>query len=114
MIARNPPRGTGERSNSRTSATGTKIAHFLVSSRVLSAAEPPGSMFDELGTTPDAVFEALRARGIKGVRNTVRILNPIVRYVTSQFPDARSIDLILVDRLRIVFASGEATEEVVP
>jgi hypothetical protein len=71
-------------------------------------------MLDELGMTPDAVADALRARGIRGVRNTVRILNPIVRYITSHFPDARSIDLILVDQLRIVFASGEATEVPVP
>ena len=71
-------------------------------------------MLDELGTTPDEVADALRARGIKGVRNTVRILNPIVRYVTPPFPDARAIDLILVDRLRIVFASSEATEVPVP
>jgi hypothetical protein len=71
-------------------------------------------MLDELGTTPDAVADTLRARGIQGVRNTVRILNPIVRYVTSQYPDARAVDLILVDRLRIVFASGEPTEVPVP
>jgi hypothetical protein len=71
-------------------------------------------MLDELGTTPDEVADALRARGIRGVRNTVRILNPIVRYTTAQTPDARAIDLILVDRLRIVFASGELTEMPVP
>jgi hypothetical protein len=71
-------------------------------------------MLDELGTTPDTVADALRARDIKGVRNTVRILNPIVRYVTAQTPDAMAIDLILVDRLRIVFASGESTEVPVP
>ncbi len=44
----------------------------------------------------------------------MRILNPIVRYVTAHNPDARSVDLIQVDRLRIVFASGEATEDPVP
>lgn len=71
-------------------------------------------MLDELGTTPDEVADALRARGINGVRNTVRILNPIVRYVTAQLAEVRSIDLILVDRLRIVFASGETTEVPVP
>ena len=71
-------------------------------------------MLDELGRTPDEVADSLRARGIKGVRNTVRILNPIIRYATAQSPGARSIDLILVDRLRIVFASGEVTEVPVP
>jgi hypothetical protein len=48
------------------------------------------------------------------MRNTVRILNPIVRYVTAQTPDALALDLIQVDRLRIVFASGEAIEFPVP
>jgi hypothetical protein len=71
-------------------------------------------MLDELGRTPDDVADALRARGITGVRNTVRILNPIVRYVASQTPDAQAIDLILGDRLRTVFASGVVTEEAVP
>ena len=71
-------------------------------------------MLDELGTTPDEVADALRAHGIKGVRNTVRILNPIVRYATAQTREVRSIDLIQVDRLRIVFASGEVTEVPVP
>ena len=71
-------------------------------------------MLEELGETPDAVAGALRAQGIKGVRNTVRILNPIVRYVTAQLPDAQAIDLILGDRLRTVFATGEVTEIPVP
>jgi hypothetical protein len=71
-------------------------------------------MLDALGRTPDEVADALRVRGIQGVRNTVRILNPVVRYVTAQLPEARAADLILVDRLRIVFASGEVTEVPVP
>src|SRR5262245_28286119 len=71
-------------------------------------------MLDELGTMPDEVTASLRAQGIKGVRNTVRILNPVVRYFTTQTPGVRVVDLILVDRLRIVFASGELTEVPVP
>ena len=71
-------------------------------------------MLDALGRTPDEVADALRAHGITGVRNTVRILNPIVRYVTTHTPDVRAIDLILGDRLRTVFASGEVTEVAVP
>ncbi len=71
-------------------------------------------MFDQLGRTPDAVADALRVLAIKGVRNTMRILNPIVRYAATQLPDARSIDLILGDRLRIEFASGETTKVAVP
>lgn len=71
-------------------------------------------MLDELGRTPDEVADALRAHGIRGVRNTVRILNPIVRYAIAQLPGIRSIDLILIDHLRIVFASGVVSEVAVP
>jgi hypothetical protein len=71
-------------------------------------------MLEELGKTPDEVADSLRARGIKGVRNTVRILNPIVRYALTRTPDAREIDLILGDRLRTVFAQGKTTEVAVP
>jgi hypothetical protein len=71
-------------------------------------------MLDELGSTPDEVADALRALGIQGVRNTVRFLNPIVRYAHTQVAGAYGIDLILGDRLRIVFANGDATEVAVP
>src|SRR5258708_4067179 len=38
----------------------------------------------QLGADADAVAATLRAKGIKGVRNTVRNLNPIVRFAQSQ------------------------------
>lgn len=71
-------------------------------------------MFDELGTTPDAVANALRALGIQGVRNTVRFLNPVVRYAHTRTPAANGIDIILGDRLRMVFANGDVQEVAVP
>jgi hypothetical protein len=71
-------------------------------------------MLDELGGTPDAVAEVLRAAGIRGVRNTVRFLNPVVRYARKFLPDAQGIDLIQGDRLRIVFANGTVSEVAVP
>jgi hypothetical protein len=71
-------------------------------------------MFDQLGTTPDQVGDALRARGIRGVRNTARFLNPIVRYAHTCVTDAYSIDLTQPDRLRIVFADGRTDELAVP
>lgn len=71
-------------------------------------------MLDELGSTPASVAESLRARGIHGVRNTVRTLNPIVRYVTAQSPAIRVVDLILEDRLRIRFADGKVAELPLP
>jgi len=74
----------------------------------------PAAMLDELGSTAQDVADALRARGIKGVRNTVRFLNPIVRYAHTRVTDVYGIDLIQGDRLRIVFANGQVTEVVVP
>jgi hypothetical protein len=71
-------------------------------------------MLDELGPTPDAVAETLRGLGIKGVRNTARFLNPIVRYVTPRVTGSSGIDLILGDRLRIEFANGRVEEVAVP
>ena len=71
-------------------------------------------MLEELGTTADEVADALRQRGIKGVRNTVRFLNPIVRYAHTRQADVYGIDLIQGDRLRIIFANGQVQEVAVP
>ena len=71
-------------------------------------------MFDALGKTPDEVADSLHARGIKGVRNTARFLNPIVRYASSMMHNTYGIDITRGDRLRIVFADGQATEVAVP
>ena len=71
-------------------------------------------MLEGLGQTPDEVADSLRLESIRGVRNTVRILNPIVRYVVARTPDAREVDLILGDHLRTVFADGHRTEVAVP
>ena len=71
-------------------------------------------MLEELGRTPDEVADSLRAAGIRGVRNTVRFLNPVVRYARKFLPDAQGIDLIQGDRLRIIFANGTVSEVAVP
>jgi hypothetical protein len=71
-------------------------------------------MLEELGSTADEVAAALRTRGIKGVRNTVRFLNPIVRYAHTRQVEVYGIDLIQGDRLRIIFANGQVQEVAVP
>jgi hypothetical protein len=48
------------------------------------------------------------------VRNTVRFLNPIVRYAHGKLKNAYGIDLIQGDKLRIEFANSEVTEVAVP
>jgi hypothetical protein len=40
-----------------------------------------GKLLEEMGSNAEEVAAALRAAGVQGVRNTVRVLNPIVRYV---------------------------------
>ena len=71
-------------------------------------------MLEQMGETPEAVAMTLRARGIRGVRNTARTLNPVVRYAFSITPGARQIDLILGDQMRTQFADGQITLEAVP
>ena len=41
----------------------------------------PSTLLEQMGTTADEVAATLRTKGVQGVRNTVRILNPIVRYM---------------------------------
>ena len=71
-------------------------------------------MLEELGNTPDEVAEELRARKIQGVRNAARFLNPIVRLAHGCSPEIYGMDLILGDRLRIVYADGRTDEVVLP
>jgi hypothetical protein len=71
-------------------------------------------MLDELGATPAQVADTLRANGILGVRNTVRFLNPVVRYAQGKLKNVYGIDLIQGNVMRIVFADGREQEEAVP
>ncbi len=69
----------------------------------------------ELGETPDDVAASLRAAGIKGVRNTVRFLNPVIRYCQSQLRiDEYALDLIQKKMLRMLLPNGTRVEVVVP
>ena len=38
-------------------------------------------LLEQMGRSGDAVADTLRATGVLGIRNAVRVLNPIVRYV---------------------------------
>jgi two-component system OmpR family response regulator len=73
-----------------------------------------GTMWEGLGATPEAVAAALRALGVRGVRNTVRTLNPVVRYALGELRTARAADLIAGDRLRVEMTGGEVAEVPVP
>jgi hypothetical protein len=72
-------------------------------------------LLEVLGCTPDDVASSLQASGVRGVRNTVRFLNPIVRYVQERIRgDARSLDLMQGDRLRLTLGNGRKVEAFLP
>jgi len=52
--------------------------------------------------------------GIQGVRNTVRRLNPIVRYVESKVSDAWNVNVTTGDTLRMDFRDGGKAEVGLP
>jgi hypothetical protein len=70
-------------------------------------------MLEALGTTAEAVASTLRTKGIQGVANTVRDLNPIVRYVRSQVGETQTVHLI-GDVLTIHFADGRQQKLAIP
>jgi hypothetical protein len=72
------------------------------------------TMLDQLGQTADEVAAFLKKQQIQGVRNTVRFLNPIVRYVQGQVSDARTIDVMTGETLRILFLDGRRQEVSLP
>ena len=70
-------------------------------------------MLRALGNTADEVASTLRTKGIQGVPNTIRHLNPIVRYVQTQI--ATPCGVHLVDgKLTICFVDGQEKDEIVP
>lgn len=71
-------------------------------------------MFDQLGATADEVAVSLTTLGIKGVRNSVRFLNPIVRYAQTQFSKTHELDVMKGNKLRIVLPDGTEQEEPLP
>lgn len=72
-------------------------------------------MFGQLGDTADEVAATLKASGVRGVRFTVRFLNPIVRYFQMQLGDhLLQIDVTNGDMLCIVRPDGSKEEWPLP
>jgi hypothetical protein len=67
-----------------------------------------------LGNTAEEVALRLGLMGIQGVRNTVRILNPIVRYIQTNVADAWNINVIAGDMLSMNFRDGRKEEVALP
>lgn len=60
-----------------------------------------------MGASADEVAATLRASGVQGVRNTVRILNPIVRYIANKLRlDNLEADIMTATTFRIHGPAG--------
>ncbi len=72
-------------------------------------------ILEAMGDTPDAVANTLRVAGVRGVRNTVRFLNPVVRFVKARLAfDAMSLDVIKGHTMRLRFLSGIKEDATLP
>src|SRR5437667_12882312 len=70
-------------------------------------AEALSRILASMGDSSDKVAAAVEAKAIQGVRNTVRMLNPIVRYVESVLLlSSRGMDLTERDTLRFTTLDG--------
>jgi hypothetical protein len=73
------------------------------------------AILESLGHSAAQVAMTLDRTGIKGVRNTVRILNPIVEFVEESLPDRPvSTDVMKPGILRLVWSDGTKTEMSLP
>lgn len=61
---------------------------------------------EQLGGTREEVAASLRAIGVQGIRNTVRALNPIVRYVQNKLRIDMDLDVMTGSTLRIDGTEG--------
>lgn len=57
---------------------------------------------ERMGGSPEEVAAAVRASGVQGVRNAVRVLNPVVRYVQNILrQDNLDLDVMTGSTMRI-------------
>ena len=82
--------------------------------RTMNSAHAAAKALQELGNRSDEVAGVLKAKKIQGVRNAVRMLNPIVRYVQAVLPDAQDVDVIEKGVLRITFRNGTVEHVALP
>jgi len=68
---------------------------------------------DRMGRTADEVAASLRTKGVQGVRNTVRLLNPVVRYVQNTLQhDNLDLDVMTGKTIRLNSGSVVRIQEV--
>src|SRR5580765_6816004 len=71
-------------------------------------------MFDCLGKTPEEIHQTLKALRIGGARNTVRILNPIVRFGYSKLPGMLNLNVMTGHSMRMTYPNGQQKELPLP
>jgi hypothetical protein len=70
-------------------------------------------MLHSLGKNADEVAATLRAQGVQGVPNTIRFLNPIVRYVQARAA-GNPAGVLIDDTLTLTFPDGHEQKETLP
>ena len=81
----------------------------------MNEADELAEILSGMGSTAEAVALTLSAAGIKGVRNTVRFLNPVVRYCQAKLRlDDYALDLLQGDILRMVLPNERTVEAQLP
>src|SRR5262245_39883552 len=71
-------------------------------------------LLDDLGRTADEVAATLKTQGVRGVRNTVRFLNPVVRYVSPRVAGLTTADVMRGDVLCLAIRGGRKEEVALP
>jgi hypothetical protein len=73
------------------------------------------TLLNTLGATPDDVAATLKAHRVQGVRNAVRTLNPVIRYLANHLRvDAFGLDVMQEDRVRLTHGNGKREEATIP
>jgi hypothetical protein len=80
----------------------------------MSQSSDVAKLLQDLGNTPAEVASTLRVKGIHGVRNTVRTLNPVVRYVLSLASDVWNLNIIEGNTLSMNFRDGRKRSVTLP
>ena len=81
---------------------------------LMSQSSDVARLLQDLGKTPAEVASALKVKGIQGVRNTVRALNPIVRFVEPQAADIWNLNIVQGNTLSMSFRDGRKRTVTLP
>jgi hypothetical protein len=70
---------------------------------------------EQLGNSPALVGETLKSHGVMGARNTVRILNPVVRFISAQLAiSSLGMDVMVPGSFRVKLLDGTTLKVSLP